>query len=257
MADIEERISKLDLLIAQAEEKKTHLANLAEADAKIIAAYSAGATVSEIAATLEDGVGNIYYALRRAGVQLRGDKKGRKGKPKTSQRDAEIIEAHERGYTLEQIGNQFSITRERVRQILVRAGVTDRNGFEGRQAATEIRDAKIATDYVGGAKFADLAVMHGLSYSTVKDLMRQHPISREAYMARVPRRIKTSKARQLAPTFAEAYRAGATVKEISAAYGISVTSVYNRLKEHGCEMRRVGRSPTKARGSFHSEAANG
>jgi DNA-binding NarL/FixJ family response regulator len=243
MAEIKDRISKLDQIIAQAEERKSRLTEREAIDLKIVDAYTAGASVSDIAAALETNPGNIYWVLRRAKVERRAKGIRRAGAPvktKINERDSGVIDAHKRGYTLGQIGKQFSITRERVRQILLRAGISDRNGFESFSTAIESRNAEIATAYVGGEEIADLAVKHDLSYGTVQNLILAHPISRETYQARTPRRIAASKARQLVLALAEAYRSGASVKTIADAYGMSTMTVYSRLKESGCQMRPKG-----------------
>lgn len=61
---------------------------------------------------------------------------------KTTARTAVMIALHRNGYTLQQIGDQYSLTRERVRQILTKAGITKFDG--GQQVTAAVKRQKKA-----------------------------------------------------------------------------------------------------------------
>lgn len=80
-----------------------------------------------------------------------------RGPQKDTSRDADMQRLFSEGNTLQQIGDRFGITRERVRQILARYGVTKKDG--GQHTKALLRRVSI-TERKDRASFAK----HGCSY---------------------------------------------------------------------------------------------
>lgn len=83
-----------------------------------------GLYIAEIAREIGYTAGGVFQLLRRNGVKA-GSCKDRKAKtPKNVARAEKMSSMYRQGLTLEKIGQHFGITRERVRQIIARVGVT-------------------------------------------------------------------------------------------------------------------------------------
>lgn len=80
--------------------------------------------------------------LKRRGIrrsQNRGRRPGTTQQPRTHpERDVEIVRRYQAGETLEGLGLAFGISRERVRQILVREGCAERHRGRARREAQQV-----------------------------------------------------------------------------------------------------------------------
>lgn len=112
-------------------------------DADLRQQYEAGATIVELAAKYGYSTHPIYVALRRAGAKMR--RRGIKKGILDLVRAEDFRARYEAGETLDAIGARYRITRERVRQILVKLGVSNRDHLtphmQKRSAAKAERDA--------------------------------------------------------------------------------------------------------------------
>jgi hypothetical protein len=106
-----------DLVARQQMERK---AAREERDAKIVELYQSGMTMLEIAKEMGCSQGPVVGALNRHDIPRRSQG-SRKGYNLTKSRErAELIrKRREEGHTLEEIGRELGITRERVRQLCI------------------------------------------------------------------------------------------------------------------------------------------
>jgi transposase len=103
----------------------------------MIAAYNNGTPVTDIAAHHDVTTATVYGVLRDArseGVEIAPRHKGGR-KVSLSERNSDIVARYTAGATLETIGREYEISRERVRQIVKKAGV----GTYGRSVAARRR----------------------------------------------------------------------------------------------------------------------
>jgi transposase len=126
-----------------------------------------GCSYSEAAAEL--GVGYHYVAAfaKRHGVSFKLQPRGPKLRVDSDARENEMRSLYLNGETLQQIGEKFGVTRERVRQILTRRfGMTAISG--GQSQKTRLR-AKIDKDKVD----ARCRKAFGCSYAVYKRLLKR------------------------------------------------------------------------------------
>lgn len=92
--------------------------------------FHACVPINTIADTLGVSQWVIRNAITRAGHSLRkgGDTRNGGARKKSDERFQLMRDAHKSGLTLEQIGQIHGVTRERVRQILAKAGITAKDG---------------------------------------------------------------------------------------------------------------------------------
>lgn len=111
---------------------QTH-AQVAARDRSMVAAYRAGASID----TLVDAFGVnrqiVVHALKRAGLDTKKPKKVKPPKlprcPKpVGEREIKMASMYRQGLTLATIGRQFGLTRERVRQLLAKQGMSHADG---------------------------------------------------------------------------------------------------------------------------------
>jgi Mor family transcriptional regulator len=91
---------------------------------RIVEQYNTGMTADAIAEANNVTAATVYHILREAreigGVTIRRQV-GRR--PTNQERNAEIVSLYKEGRTLEAIGGQYNLSRERVRQIVKRSGI--------------------------------------------------------------------------------------------------------------------------------------
>lgn len=105
----------------------TH-AQCATRDREMVAAYKDGVTVESLMQTSGLKRQMVSVILKRAGCEVKKPKKIKPPKPPrqrkpTSDRDLKMSSMFRQGLTLAKIGQQFNVTRERVRQILAKQGI--------------------------------------------------------------------------------------------------------------------------------------
>jgi hypothetical protein len=171
--------------------------------------YESGLSVVHVAAEVGSNQGTVRSALLRLGVQFRGPGGG--ASRKNAERNKAIVAAYEDGErNASEVAKQFGISRERVRQVLVRAGIT--TDGPGSKEARE-REARYATIkrlwQEEGKTAAEIGQSTGISTATVLKVMREM-----GYTVEKRSRI-TAKTRRALMMF----RAGTSVAEITKALG--------------------------------------
>lgn len=160
----------------------------AQRNSEIAAAYSAGEPIDQISARTGVSVATVRTIARAFGARLPYGHVPRVGRPKgphNPDRDKLICEQYNSGRSLEDVGQEHGVTRERIRQILVREGVSERhNAFNmprrvGARALAEIKTSKSAERL---ARFAlDRATVRemydaGATYEDIAGTLH-HPIT--------------------------------------------------------------------------------
>lgn len=221
-----------------------------ERNRTICDAYLAGERVEEIAAAHGLGKQAIYailsrYNAARAHRQGRGRKSG-----EFDSRNKEICTLYLGGKTLEEVGQQFTITRERVRQILVKNGVEERyNGFfkpgriEARQrevawkqVAQDKRDAKKTERATARAMYDDnytyeqIAADFGRSIGWVQQAIWATGGPNKNPDAGKPKKRLTPEARK---EIGQRYSANERIATIAARFDVSPLSVGPIAKAQG------------------------
>ena len=121
---------------------------------------AAGATVADAAQHLGCHVQTVYMLAREDGVKFVRQPKGQNG-----ERNAKMVRMYQQGLTLEKIGQQMKLTRERVRQILRKAGVT---ATDGGQALT----SGIRKDHAQSKTEARYMLKYGMPRAVVRQLQQ-------------------------------------------------------------------------------------
>lgn len=131
-------------------------------DAQVIDFHAEGLSMPHIAARLGKPYGSIYGICRRLGLEFPHANKKAKGSDKRADAMAALYRA---GYTLEQIGQQYGMTRERARQIMTKhLGIRRKDGGKAKQAS--VKRASRQRD-----KDRECFGKHGCSRAQYKSLM--------------------------------------------------------------------------------------
>ncbi len=166
-------------------------------DAAIVAAYLDGAKVKDIAAKNYCSTGYIYAALRSAQVNRK------QGRPKTKEglldikRAKAMAQKYQSGMTLQEIGDEYGITRERARKIIRKVGLAPDGVRRISAARLPVRLAKVAKviaaekkaafrdqrtsdiidAYQRGYKLREIAAMFDIAaLHSISALMRKHGV---------------------------------------------------------------------------------
>lgn len=91
------------------------------------------------------------------------------------------------------------------------------------------RALAVEADLRAGMRAKDVAARYGMSAPYIFKLIRQCGVG--------PRQLARQKFEQIA----EAYRAGAPIKEICSQFGVSRRSVWTAVERHGVPLRRGGK----------------
>lgn len=145
--------------------------------------------------------------------------------------------------TLDSVGKQFGVTRERVRQILSRSGVTVRHGHY--HSCEDSKCGEVAELYNGGYTTKGIAKALDKTYNEVCAIIMRHNIRR----VRVPndhsehfRRFCSDRCFKMI----ELYNAGYSTVAITRIFNLSmpgaINSVNKILKYHGVQIRQLGRN---------------
>ena len=201
-------------------------------NAEIVAAYAEGKSIGGIADQHGVSVPTIRRVLTEQGVEIR--KRGSGQKAGTSLRNekrfAEMKAAWDAGQTLTAIGQRFSITRERVRQVFQRHGIDTSPGSRPLSAAQK---AAVA-DYAAGNSVAVVAERHGVGEKCVMAWVRRCGVP-------VHRRPKRHSPEVLANAQAAAamYHSGATSAAIAERLGFAnPATIYRYLAIAGVSPSR-------------------
>ena len=133
------------------------------------------------------------------------------------------------GETLQSIGDKFGITRERVRQVLRKAGVPSL-GIRKKppKDGTLVKAAAIAADYGAGLPASEIAKKYGMRPGSIYKFLRIAGVS--------PKRLPTC-AQPISEKHVRAYEAGTSARQIAAELGLSDTVVRKKLGQQGVKLR--------------------
>jgi Mor family transcriptional regulator len=203
---------------------------------EIGAMYKSGMSMLDVATQARCSLTHVQSVMKRLGIKPRpqGPRTGTRHPAHDPERVQKMVVLHDQGQTLEEIAQQFRITRERVRQILIAAGVDT-----SQRPLTE-RELAAVQEYVDGSSIIQVAERYGVGIHTMKNLIlrageKVHPV--------LKRRERMPKTMRDAKIAAELYRKGKTVKEIAAAIGRQDRSggtVYRLLAIAGVRPTRRG-----------------
>lgn len=214
-----------------------HIANrapLPQVDEQLVCRlYQDGNSLLATAKAAGIGHQSVITILNRNGIPVRA--RGRQlqafQKPQDRARIERIRAWRAEGKTLEEIGAELRITRERVRQLCLKAGIDT-----SQKELTPEQKAAVA-EYVAGESMEHVAARHGSHPHTLRNW-----VLREGFAIRPS--PKTSKrdpeTLKKAEQAAELYRAGKTIAEISRAcgYGSNGGPVYRLLAIAGVKPNR-------------------
>lgn len=179
--------------------------------------YEEGATILEIATEFGACQETVRKALKSLGVVARpfsDHPSTRRPHPHLD----EMKRLRAEGATLDEIGGRFSLTRERVRQILKKAGVpTDQRPLNAREREAVAR-------YVAGDSLEQVAQALGTQASTMRNI-----ILRAGHQIRPSSRQIHQETLKKAEAASQLYRQGKTLREIAASVGVSKPEMIYRL----------------------------
>lgn len=139
------------------------------------------------------------------------------------------------GKTLQQIGDKFGVSRERVRQILRKAGVpTEGHRPEHRRSSVAWRkEAEVVALARRGNPLSDIAIAVGDCPMNVRTVLKHYGI-------KVPRKRRGPKPETVEAAWAVAadYRAGMKGPEIAEKHGIAQPQIYRLIAMVGVKPRR-------------------
>lgn len=209
-------------LVPKADIDRHKRSAIAERDDEVARLYLNGLSLTAVGQQLGISPQMARTSLRRRNITPRPP--GRCQKATSLRRDEtrleRIIQLRSEGKTLQEIGAEFGITRERVRQICARANI---DTSERPLTADEL---SWVDEYVSGASLIEVAEKHGLATSRMKNL-----ILRSGNKLRPSRRNGGHQPAtiQNAERAAQLYTEGRKVREIKDELGISYDAGVYRL----------------------------
>lgn len=208
-----------------------------EEDRRIAADYEGGMTIAEISAKYDCSSGKVTGALARCGVQKRPQGKAAKKKDHANDpRALDMAAMYRDGKTLEEIGAKYGLTRERVRQIMIRSG-NDPKGID-RPMPEHYRRAIDA--YLAGDSLLTAAKVADVSPGTFRNVL-----ARAGHVPRLENRAKKYDAGKV-ERCAQLYLAGEPLAEIVRKLGISHQPyIYQLLAHAGIKPSRNQKAATR------------
>ena len=192
-------------------------------DRALRAGYEAGKSILHLVNEFNRSPAMVRSAILRAGGAMRG--RGRKvsiGKPKNFDVFKERFNA---GLTLEAIATEYGITRERVRQVLLRGGVDTSPRLK---PLTE-REIEAAQKYAAGENLSVCAVMAGVCDPTFKNSI----LPRAGVALRKRTRAGHDEMERRIDQVSQLHSERLTAKEISLKLGIPISTVYRDMWSRG------------------------
>lgn len=205
----------------------------------IAEAYEAGETLLGCSAKFGVGVPVVQRALLAHNVTVRTKGSGAQlvnSGVGGAERIASIMAMRAEGKSLEQIGAVLNVTRERVRQLVVRAGLSDE--FAKRPRSAE--QLAILREYADGLNLNATAEKLGVSTGMVKKWLIQESIAIRPSPKFPRRNVKTTENAERA---AALYRKGLKGREIAETLGLNAPEQIYRL------LAMSGVKPTRKPGS--------
>ncbi len=186
--------------------------------------------VSGLAVAAEFGVdaATVYRAVHAAGgtIRARGPASGFSKIART--RLEEMVALRAQGKTLDEIGEVFKVTRERVRQILTRGG------YDTHTRPLKPEELQAAQAYADGASLYEMAAKLKVTELVAKKVLRRAGIP-----LRKRCRASAVQADARAERIAELYASGSTLAAIVREVGLkNPNCIYRYLARAGVDFRR-------------------
>ena len=206
-------------------------------DAKrLVSAYENGATLAQLSEVNDISLADLREILSDAGVVI---KKGRRPSvvlPRLDDRSQRMKTLYEEGKTLQEIGTEFDLSRERVRQILRGANVESQGRRKREDAPDQLstQDKKIARLYDKGTPPSELIVKFDINYSHLQTVLRRAGIDvkPKGFFNRRPGYEGISDG------IIRDYKSGVDTQVIADRYGLcGRTEIYKFIKREGVEPR--------------------
>jgi DNA-binding CsgD family transcriptional regulator len=206
---------------------------------QMVKEYKEGATLTVLSVNHKLGIPVVRSALVSAGVRIR-PKGG--SIPFDSQRAEKMAHLYEEeGQTYQEIGDQFGITRERVRQILRTHGVKSHgrraSPSEAEPAALSRKERQIAKLYDKGTRPGEIKEQFDISYAELQTILRKAgvPTKPKGFFNRRPNYDKIHRG------VISDYKAGVDPGVIAERYGLcGRTEIYKFLNREGVPVHHRG-----------------
>jgi uncharacterized protein (DUF433 family) len=214
-------------------------------DAKrLVSAYENGATLAQLSEVNDISLADLREILSDAGVVIKKGRRpsvvpprlGSKTPPKLDDRSQRMKTLYEEGKTLQEIGTEFDLSRERVRQILRGANVESQGRRKREDAPDQLstQDKKIARLYDKGTPPSELIVKFDINYSHLQTVLRRAGIDvkPKGFFNRRPGYEGISDG------IIRDYKSGVDTQVIADRYGLcGRTEIYKFIKREGVEPR--------------------
>lgn len=193
--------------------------------------YNKGATLVQLAGKTHLAVPVIRESLVASGVAIR-PKGGFRG---NSQKRAEDMSAlYTEGKTLQEVGDKYGLTRERVRQILRQLGTESLGRRDKEEAELTAKEKKIALLYDKGTSPMEICKRRGISYTELHNILKRAGITLKP-KGFFNRRLGYEKIRD---GVIRDYKEGEITRVIANRYGLcGPTEIYKFIKREGVESR--------------------
>ena len=188
--------------------------------------YENGMATMDIASVY--GVDNMYvhrrlrsygHKMRRKGPAKIGPLETRPGAKVNKQELKQLSDTT--SMTLEELGRHFGVSRERIRQLLDKMGITKRGGH----ARMIVRKQTVLDEFLfrGDGNAHAVAAEFGLAVHEVQKTLKEAGLT---YMRKKRDKVK-------AVVYIAEYQAGATIQEIADKHGVTTNSLYAPLRKAG------------------------
>lgn len=208
---------------------------------KIAKEYQSGETMVVLSVRHQISVPSVRDMLVKAGVEIRKKGGTRNQDPKRAEKMAKL---YREGATLADIGKQFGLTRERVRQILRKHGVESlgRRDTENSPRPLTREQKAIAKDYENGLPPHEMFEKYpGLTATRMWGILRKAGVKGKpkGYYVRRPDYERVAKG------VVEDYQKGMECADIANKYDLcGKTEIYKFLQRAGVPVRNpIGKKP--------------
>lgn len=221
------RAAGIDVKVKPGLASNARMAEPSDWDREAAAMYESGRSLCHVAGQMKCSTDRVRGALRRCGMMAR-----KKGPAQTSDERTQImIERYQSGATLQQIGDEHHISRERVRQLLVRAGFDPHPHGWNRVQRRIAREADVQRRVELGDTLPDIAAALGISSGSVARIYRRIGVGSPLR----PGRRQTTRTKRAI----EMFDAGASLEDIAASLGFkNKIAVSSTLYRYGRTLQR-------------------
>lgn len=200
-----------------------------------------GAHVDDVARKYDVSTATVYQSWRR-------NSQGQGRKPRVHRKDektadrvrfmVQVRDLYDQGMSLDEVGRQVGLTRERVRQLLVLMGHTKRHYGSGRRQEERRLQADAVLQAYREAErptLSDIFLRTGVNITSISEILKENGlgIRRHKIAAADHERIR------------QRYEAGESAMRIARAYDVSTVTMLRLLKMMGVKVRSVGGTRAK------------